>query len=205
MSDFRSIVRAVRDRIAAAARKSAELARRFAVWISPPPRLCAAGILVVFLASFLSWAVGVRTWHTVFYFPTRNSTALRGEVHALPRAWKLESRAELIASEYVLGPIDGARERSAFALGTRVESVLYRAGTLYVDLSPETALLPAADLALGLKGLGKTLDAGLPRVRRLVLTIGGTEPWKEGLDTASGKAGSPSAAAGDDPKKSKKN
>jgi hypothetical protein len=59
--------------------------------------------------------------------------------------------------------------------------VLYRKGSLYLDLSEEAALEDPAALVLGLQALRRSLSAGLPGVGRIVLTIGGMEPYAEGL------------------------
>jgi hypothetical protein len=71
--------------------------------------------------------------------------------------------------------------KPAFEGRVEVSSVLYRKGSLYLDLSEEAALEDPAALVLGLQALRRSLSAGLPGVGRIVLTIGGMEPYAEGL------------------------
>ncbi len=205
MNDFRSKLRAFIGKTITLGKRIFELCRRGVVWISPPPRLTVAGIILVFLISILTWTFGGKTWDTVLFFPTRSGSSLRGELRSLPRANTLEGRAIHIAAEYVLGPVGYQDLYSAFGKDIHVESVLFRSGNLYVDLSPDAALVEAPSLRLALEGLRKSLSAGLPRVRRVVLTIGGTEPWSDGIVTPADKEKMKSVEAETTPKKGKKN
>lgn len=181
------------QKIGPAIGKTADFIKRVAVWLSPPPRLCAALLSLVFAVSLLSWAIGDRVYQSVLFFPQARGTALRGEPRNLPRTAGREKKAELIASELLLGPVDPALV-SAFPSGVRVESTILRRGSLYVDLSPDAALADPAKLKIGLASMERSLRAGLPGIGRIVITIGGIEPYKEGLPSASEAA-----------KKSKKN
>ena len=167
--------------------------RRTAIWLSPPPRFCAVLLSLVFVISLLSWAIGDQVYQSVLFFPQARGTALRGELRNLPRTAGREKTAELLASELLLGPANPSLA-SAFPVGVRVESTILRRGVLYLDLSQDAALADPARLKVGLASMEKSLRAGLPGIGRIVITIGGIEPYKDGLANPSGTA-----------KKSKKN
>jgi hypothetical protein len=156
-------------------------------WLSVPVNLCLAVLGLVFLVSFASWAIGDKFEEAVLWFPDSRGL-LRSEIRQVPHSFGAESRAELIASELLLGP-KSTFLVPAFAPGIRVESVLYRKGRLFVDISPEAALTDLKDpdsLKRGLAAMDRSLRAALPGLRRLVLTIGGTEPYVVGLKVEGG-------------------
>jgi hypothetical protein len=154
--------------------------KRTAIWLSPPPRFCAALLSLAFVISLLSWAIGDRVYQSVLFFPQARGTALRGELRNLPRTSGREKTAELLASELLLGPASPDLA-SAFPVGVRVESTMLRRGVLYLDLSQDAALADPARLRIGLASMEKSLRAGLPGIGRIVITIGGIEPYKDGL------------------------
>jgi hypothetical protein len=156
-------------------------------WLSVPVNLCLAALGLVFVVSFAVWAIGDRFEEAVLWFPDAKGV-LRSEIRQVPHTWGAEARAELVASEMLLGP-KSVSLAPAFASGIRVESVLYRKGRLFVDISPEAALTdPNAPDALkkGLAAMERSLRSALPGVRRLTLTIGGTEPYAVGLKVEGG-------------------
>jgi Sporulation and spore germination. len=163
----------------AAGRFLAEAWRVTSKWLSVPINACLALLGLVFLISFCSWAIGDRFQKAVFYYPDERGR-LRGEVREVPRAWGTEVRAELIASEVLLGPKD-PNLQADFPLGTRLESTLYRKGELYVDISADAALSPTTSLKTGMSAMEKSLRAALPGIRRVSITIGGLEPYATGL------------------------
>jgi hypothetical protein len=166
--------------LAQAWRSSLVAIRAFVVWVSPTHRFLASLLVLVFVVSVLSWAIfDVRSTYILF-FPTVTRGNLRGEARDLPRRFGAEGRAELLASEFLLGPRDPGLV-PALPAGTTLAAVLLRKGTLYVDLGEEAALPPRPDIERALDALDKTLRQGIPPARRIVLTIGGQEPWKEGL------------------------
>jgi hypothetical protein len=148
-------------------------------WLSVPVNLCLAVLGLVFLVSFAAWAISDKFEEAVLWFPDAKGR-LRGEIRQIPHSWGPEARAELVASELLLGPKSSFLIK-AFAPGVRVESILYRKGRLFVDVSPDAALDDPKTLKNGLAAMERSLRAALPGLRRLVLTIGGTEPYVVGL------------------------
>lgn len=185
MSNFQEKAREFARKALILALRAWEGLKRLAIWLSPPPRLTLTLLGLLFSVSLLSWAIGDRAREAVLFFPAVRGGSLHGESRNLPRSFSPEKTAELVASELLLGPIDPDL-RPAFPPGIRVSATLYRHGILYLDLSPEAALAPRPELEKGLDALARSLRASLPWTRRLVLTIGGIEPWLEGLPGPSG-------------------
>ncbi len=154
-------------------------------WLSVPFNLCLAVLASVFLLSLLSWAVLDRKAEVLLFFPDARNGRIQGEVRDLPRAWGSEARAELVASEVLLGPRNSGLA-PAFPAGTRVEAVLYRKGRLYVDISDDAALAEPPSLKLGLEALRRSLAVAVPQAARIALTIGGREPYAETMAEAPG-------------------
>jgi hypothetical protein len=153
--------------------------KRTLVWLSVPVNLCLAVLGLVFVLSFASWAIGDKFGEIVLWFPDSKGS-LQGEIRQVPHCWGAEERAELVASELLLGPKTMSL-RPAFESGVKVESVLYRKGRLFVDISLDAALEEAGSLKKGLAAMERSLRAALPGMRRLTVTIGGTEPYVVGL------------------------
>jgi len=167
---------------AAAAIKALRVTARVVLaWLSRPLNACLAAIGLAFLVSFLSWAIGDRYSEAVLFFPDSKRGDLVGELRDLPRRSGRESRAELLASELLLGPRSSGLD-SPFPAGIRVESSIYRRRRLYIDLSPEAALAKPEELKKGLEAMRRSLSRGLPGLKDLVLTIGGREPYATGLE-----------------------
>ena len=154
-------------------------------WLYVPVNFCLAVLGLVFAVSFVSWAFGAAFEEAVLFFPDQKGH-LHGELREVPHGWGSESRAELIASELLLGPKSASLE-PAFASGVRVESAMYRKGHLYIDVSPDAALAPKNSLKNGLEAMERSLRAALPGLRRLSLTIGGKEPYSVGIGAEGGK------------------
>ena len=154
-------------------------------WLSVPVNLCLAVLCLVFAVSFVSWGLGDRFEQAVLFFPDLKGT-LRGELRNIPHSRGPEARAELIASEVLLGPANDASLSSAFESGVRVESVAFRQNTLFLDISQDAALAPPSALRSGIAAMDRSLRAALPGMKRLSLTIGGKEPYAVDL---AGKGG----------------
>jgi len=168
-----------------AAHRVAVWARAFAVWIAPPHRFVASLLGLVFAISLISWAIWDGQTRFVLYFPAMSGHVLRGETRELPRRGNAETRAELLVSEFLLGPRDPSLV-PAFPAGSTLESLILRKGRLYVDLGEDAALVPEADLERGIAALRKTLGLGIHQARQVVVTIGGQE-----LSSETGKVLSP--------------
>jgi hypothetical protein len=153
-------------------------------WLSVPINLCLALLGLVFVISFSTWAIADRFESALLYFPDARGV-LRGEVREVPHTWGAEARANLIASEVLLGP-KSADLLPSFPAGVRAESVLYRKGRLFIDISSSAALASPASTKNGIKAMERSVRAALPGIRRLTLTIGGKEPYSTGLKAAEG-------------------
>jgi hypothetical protein len=167
-------------RRASTAIKRASLAALRAVraWLSVPVNACIAALAAAFLVSALSWALGDRYAEVALFFPSGRGASLGGEMRDLPRPRGPEARAELVASELLLGPRDPALH-AAFPQGTRLVSAIYRKGRLFVDLSDDAALAEPAVLRAGLAAIERSLRLALPGLKRLTVTIGGREPYAD--------------------------
>jgi hypothetical protein len=150
--------------------------KRVVIWFSPPIRLCVTAIALAFFVSFIGWAARNPFFDAVLFFPKGQGTSLHGEIRALPKAGRSEARAELIASELLLGPITPGF-RPVFPAGVRVDSAICRKGVAYIDLSEDAALSEPAALKLGIAALTRSLRAGLPLIHKVKITIGGVEPY----------------------------
>ena len=155
-------------------------ARRFLEWVSPSTRLFAFLLGLVFVFSLGSWAIFDRNTSYILYFPTLSGTALQGETRYMTRRSAVEARAQELVSEFLLGPANPGL-LPALPSGTSLNGVLYRKGTLYIDLDEQAALLPESDLRLALGALDRTVRVGMHQVRHVVLTIGGIQPWAEAI------------------------
>jgi hypothetical protein len=154
-------------------------------WLSVPVNLCLAVLGLVFVVSVASWALGDAFEEAVLFFPDQKGI-LRGELHNVSHSPGGEARAELIASEILLGPKNGML-LPAFESDVRVESAIYRKGRLFIDISPDAALAPTNSLRNGIKAMNRSLKAALPGLKRLSLTIGGKEPYVVDLKGEMGK------------------
>lgn len=185
--------------------KAGPLLRRVLDWFAPADHLGLAALGLAFLVSLAALGLGDRLEDATLYFPSYRSGSLRGETRALPRARGVEARAELVASEVLLGPRSPGL-LPAFPAGVRAESSLYRKGRLYLDLSEDAALAGRESLETGLAALERSLRAAAPLAKGIVITVGGRLPFADYPEADAG-AGSPEAAqarAGAE-KKGKKN
>ena len=154
---------------------------RLSIWLAVPVNLCLAILGLVLLISFSTWAIADRSSDIVLWFPDSKGS-LHGELRRVPVKWRVENRAELVASELLLGP-KTLSLKPDFQPGVRVETVMYREGRLYLDISKEAALQDAKNLKTGLAAMERSLRAAIPIVRRFTVTIGGIEPYVAGLKT----------------------
>jgi hypothetical protein len=191
---MKSFLEAVRRLAAAAGRGAAAAWSRTKSWLAVPINLCLAVIGLCLAVSVASWAIADRFAEAVVFFPDGRGV-LHGEKRMMPRSFNAEQKAELFASELLLGPADLGLS-PAFLPGTRVESVVLRKGRLFVDLSPEAALTGSGGsdptsvrtaIERGKAALERTLRVALPGIKRITLAIGGREPFAEGLPAEEGR------------------
>lgn len=163
-------------------------------WLSAPAKLCLCAVALSLAASVAAWSISARFVDAVIYFPDGKGS-IRGELRDIPKSYRPEDRAELVASELLLGPADRDLV-AAFTPGAQVRSVLYRKGNLFLDLSPEAALplrtgsdaqAGSDSVKAGLSALERTLRAALPGIKRITLAIGGYEPYAAGLSPEEGR------------------
>ncbi len=157
-------------------------------WLSVPVNLCLAVLGLTFVVSLGAWTFGESFEQAVLFFPDAKG-GLHGELRDVPHSWSRESRAGMIASEFLLGPAKSSL-LPGFPPGTRVETALYRRGRLFLDISATAALVPAGQpgaVKTGIAALERSLKAALPGLKRLSLTIGGQEPYAVGLKAEGGK------------------
>jgi len=157
-------------------------------FLSVPVNLCLTVLCLCFASSLSAWAFGEPFERAVLFFPVPGARAeLRGELHNVPHSRSAEARAELIASELLLGP-QSTTLAPAFAPGSRVESAILRKGRLFVDISADAALAPdPSTLKKGIAAMDRSLRFALPGIKRISLTIGGLEPYAAGLSAEGGK------------------
>jgi hypothetical protein len=175
MKDFLAAFARLLHRFLRKAHSAAKLTR---AWLSVPVNLCLALLGAAFMISLLSWAIADRNSAYVLFFPDARTLKIRGEMRDLPRVFGSEARADLVASEVLLGPVD-PNFIPDFALGSKVETAMYRGGKLYVDLSDDAALAGRSSIELGLACLRKSLRTALPFAKRIIITIGGREPYAD--------------------------
>jgi len=160
------------------------LGKGISEFFSSPRNFALLLLGAAFLYSFASWALNDRLDEVVIYFPALSGDSLQGELRSIPRSRDAESFAEYLVSESLLGPRSPGLV-SGFGSGARLESVLYRNGKLYINISEEAALGDAELLKKSLKALERTARAGISSVGLVVIAIGGYEPYAESFGTDS--------------------
>jgi hypothetical protein len=182
MNQFLAACARVADRAVKALRVALQTAL---AWLSIPVNACIAALGLAFLVSFLSWALGDRYAEVALFFPSGKNGSLHGEFRDLPRPHGAQARAELVTSELLLGPVSSSLV-PAFPQDTRLRSAIYRKGHVYIDLSEDAALADPPNLRKGLAALSRSLKLALPGLKRLTVTIGGREPYKDGIAAGNG-------------------
>lgn len=112
---------------------------------------------------------------TVLQFPHEISRTLNREVRSLPFTWDEEHNIELTVREILLGPARHSHLR-LFSRTAELNSVLYREGKVFVDLSEE-AFLPDDDVIyspqVALEVLKATLLDNFAGVSQVMISVGG--------------------------------
>jgi hypothetical protein len=151
-------------------------------WLSVPARFWATVLAVVFFFSAISYAIYPGKFSkVVFYFPSLSGDRVVAEERYIPYRSSGEAYGELLAKEIALGPIT-LFLAPVLPKGTQVETVMLREGTLFVDLAAEAALqgdLPL-DIGRNLVLIKRSLMRNYPSLKKIVLTIGGYQPFDEG-------------------------
>ena len=121
-------------------------------WLAPPAHFLPTLLAVLFTVSATAWAISDRPTPYVLYFPTLDGRADRGERRNIPWKSDIEGQCEALAGEFLLGPFNPAL-KPALPIGTRLSSLMYRDGQLFVDLGEEAALVPLSDLERAIASL----------------------------------------------------
>jgi len=112
---------------------------------------------------------------TVLSFPDEISHTLTPEVRSLPFTWDQEHNIELTVREILLGPARHSHLR-LFSREAALNSVLYRDGKVFIDLSEE-AFLPDHDVIyspqVALEVLKATLLDNFAGVSHVMISVGG--------------------------------
>lgn len=164
--------------------------RGFLVWVSPPTRLFAFLLGLALLLAVASWGIFEKETGYIVYFPGPGGTTLHGEERRMPRRMGAEANARELVMEFLLGPAS-PNLSPAFPIGTPLEGIMFRKGTLYIDLGEDAALLAEPQLRLAISALDRTIRLGIHQARRVVVTIGGIQPWTQGLVAAAATSKKP--------------
>lgn len=147
---------------------------------TPKMILLSGGLfLFSFLFAFASFSISQfsREKHLLYFLEYQKGTPA-GEVRTIPWKSSLEDRVLGLVEELLWGPMDPRFQR-VFPLGSKVESILIRGNTLYVDLSPDV-LFSSEDIRVGwderFQILRKTLSFNYPRFKQIFLTVNGQLP-----------------------------
>lgn len=137
----------------------------------------------LFLFSFLFTVASFTISHfsrekrMVFFLEYQKGT-IAGEVRSIPWKSSFEERLLGLVEELLWGPMNPRFQR-VFPLGSKVQSILFRNGNLYVDLSPDV-LFASEDIRVGwderFRILRKTLNYNYPRFKQIFLTVNGQLP-----------------------------
>ena len=115
----------------------------------------------------------------IFFFPDHKSSSPIGESRKTPKIpFEKEENIEIFIKELLLGPISMNLD-PIFPTGTRLEKLLYRDKTVYLDLN-FMALLPDKRAIHGFDNtmllIEKNIKFNFPFVEKIIVTILGQKP-----------------------------
>lgn len=105
---------------------------------------------------------------------------LSGEQRLVPRSSDPQKELYLVVEELILGPAE-IRHGRLLPRETRISSLALSGATVYVDLSPEMIFGEEevrVNVPQGLSGIEQTLLYNFRWLEKIVLTIGGQEPFE---------------------------
>ena len=114
----------------------------------------------------------------VLFFPGQVDPTLQGESRVVPRYGNTERDIEVLISEIFLGPVDLSRTR-VVDKQSRVNSVIVRDRTVYIDINPETMFLQERlplSLEEAFSAIGHTIGYNFRGIHNIVITVGGQLP-----------------------------
>jgi hypothetical protein len=175
------VIRAVdvRDKALRAYDKAVEWYGIAVEWMSDPFQRYATLIGACLLVSMISFAVySYGHVERVFFFPRVDGKGTESESRTLPRKAGIEGQLQYYLREEVLGSTQLTSAR-LLPVDTRVNAVLVRRGTAYVDISSDIVLADDSKLSFhdSLALVDSSIKYNFPRLRTVVLTLDGNLPW----------------------------
>lgn len=142
--------------------------------------LAAGAILVgvMILSCVLYFANETRWTRRVLFFPVFGTIDLDGEERFFPRQDTLEADIELTVQELILGPKEPEHIR-VLPSDVRIDSIMYRDGTLYCNLSKEMLTNDTAspyNLEEMVQAVGNSILFNFPRLKHVHLFVNGQIP-----------------------------
>lgn len=136
-------------------------------------------VLAVSILLFLSFADNQQ--EIVLFFPNDSNHKLTGESRFVPRKGSIQANVRELVDGLILGP-EKLRHVRALARSTTIRSLMLRAGTLYLDFSPQI-LFPEGDTSTGfiesLDAVRKSIKFNFPEIKKIVITVNGSLPKSE--------------------------
>jgi len=147
--------------------------------ISPRTVISLLLIIILLISLALFFVSNKSKANRIFFFPERQSGRPIGESRKTPGIlFDKEKNMDIFVKELLLGPI-GMNLDPVFPPGTKLEKLLYRDKTLYLDLN-FMALLPDKralhSFSNSLLLIEKNIIFNFPYVKKVIVTILGQEP-----------------------------
>jgi len=146
------------------------------------------GLLIIFFLLSLGFFLFKRQKEEarLFMFPDAKTAVLEGEKRWLTNSGPLEDRIRMYVEDLVLGPMDLSHDRLV-PLDTRVNSVLLRGDRVYIDFSSQFLFIEDEEIPLTfteiLTILHESVQINFRKVKDVVITINGEEPYDQGSDS----------------------
>jgi hypothetical protein len=158
-------------------------------WMRDPFQRYATLIGACFLVSMISFAVyAYHNVERVFFFPRVEGKSLSSESRTLPRKHGIEGQLQYYLREVVLGSTQLTSAR-LLPVDTKVNAVLVRKGTTYIDISSDIVLADDSKLTFrdSLNLVNSSIRYNFPGLHSIVLTLDGNLPWAtQSIQPASG-------------------
>jgi len=135
-------------------------------------------LIVLITSSVFFFRSSIHRADRIFFFPDHKSSAPMGETRKTPRIpFDKEKNMEIFVNELLLGPVNMSLD-PLFSTGTKLEKILYRNKTVYLDLN-FMALLPdkrTSDFADSMMLVERNIKFNFPHVENVIITILGQVP-----------------------------
>lgn len=141
--------------------------------------------LALFLASLIWFVLADPAGRRrVFFFPVYNRSEVAGEERYLPLRDHEEADLDLYVRELLLGPVQVEHD-PLFPDGTRLRSLLFRDGNLYIDLSAAAVtgnLASRLSFEETLETARRGLRFNFPFLEEIIISVEGSVPKKIPLE-----------------------